>query len=126
MRRVIGNINECVWKNTLLRDFMNWLRQFDGCEFTAQEWNDFKLKVIAERDKRNAAWKTRKNLISVTFSKKDIFVCCQDSDHGNHSRQMTIEVIKICKRYDMKRCQSAPAAHDSYDDQFEEEGGCHE
>lgn len=103
MKRVIGNISECVPKNSLLDGFQKWLRRFDGCVFTEEDWNAFKRQVADEVQSRNSGWKSGKNLIMVSFNESLIFVHCQDSACGNHSRQMTVEVIRVRSEYDRQR-----------------------
>ncbi|MBQ9674628.1 MAG: hypothetical protein IJV42_01740 [Bacteroidaceae bacterium] len=112
MTRVIGNISECVPKNSLLEGFQQWLRRFDGCEFTEEDWEAFKRQVANEVQSRNSAWKSGKNLIMVSFNERVIFVCCQDSACGNHSRQMTVEVIRVRSEYDRQRGITRPVWND--------------
>ena len=120
MMRVIGNFVLRQPKNNRVRGFLDWLRPFEGCIFTAEDWKHFKDCVRDRMDYYNSGIKENGYRIEVSFHKNQISVTCVNGNRGEWFSQLFITVIPVKSEYN--RTLGEAVEYDSPVGGSEEEG----
>lgn len=118
MIRVIGNFQFRSPKNNRVKAFMDWLSQFEGCQFILEDWKNFKAKVNERVDYYNREAKHGGYRIEVSFTKGQISVTCGNGRTGEWFSQLFITVIPVKSVYNGQLGEAVGMYYDK-----DEEGG---